>query len=94
MTAAGIAAVFAAGVAAALATGLGALPLLLVRRRSGSLLGGANALAGGVMLSVALVLVVEGAHDSPALTVAGGDRAPTRARVRPGVEAYDCGEAR
>lgn len=72
MNAPGIAAVFAAGIAAALATGLGTLPLLLVRRRSGSLLGGANALAGGVMLSVALVLVVEGARDSPALTVAGG----------------------
>ena len=41
-----IAEVFAAGLAAALATGLGALPLLLVRRRSASLLGGANAPAG------------------------------------------------
>jgi zinc transporter ZupT len=59
-----LAAVFAAGLVAALATGLGALPLLVVRRRSVSLLGGANALAGGIMLSVALVFVLEGARDS------------------------------
>jgi zinc transporter, ZIP family len=71
MSSAGVAEVFAAGLVAALATGLGVLPLLLVRRRSGSLLGGANAFAGGVMLSIALVLVLEGVRDSPPLAVAG-----------------------
>jgi ZIP family zinc transporter len=68
---AGVVEVFAAGVVAALATGLGTLPLGLVRGRAPSLLGGASALAAGVMLSVALVLVLEGADHDLLLTAVG-----------------------
>jgi zinc transporter ZupT len=64
--------VFLYALITALATGLGALPFLLVRRLSPSVVAHANALAAGLMLGASFGLVVEGTQHSQAATVAGG----------------------
>jgi zinc transporter ZupT len=63
--------VFLAATATALATGLGALPLLLVRSMSSRVLGGANAVAAGVMLAASAGLAWEGGRGSVAGMAAG-----------------------
>lgn len=71
MSASSVGAVLAAGMASVLAAGLGALPAAVVRARSESLLGAANGVAAGVMASVSVGLVVEGAHEGVAAAVLG-----------------------
>jgi zinc transporter, ZIP family len=63
--------VFLAGVASVLAAGLGALPLHFLRGSGASLLGAANGAASGVMASVGVGLVVEGAREGAVMTGLG-----------------------
>jgi zinc transporter ZupT len=63
--------VFAAGIASVLAAGFGNLPLYFLRAGSAPLLGGANAVAAGVMASVSLGLALEGTHESAVATGLG-----------------------
>lgn len=63
--------VFLAALVTALATGLGALPLLIVRGASRSVLGASNAVAAGVMLAASASLTLEGGDRSLLRTVAG-----------------------
>jgi zinc transporter ZupT len=63
--------VFVAAALTALATGLGALPLLVFRSSSRTMLGGANAAAAGVMLAASAGLGREGWDASPVRMLVG-----------------------
>lgn len=60
-----------AAAATALATGLGALPFLVRRDIPSSWLGGANALAAGVMVGASIGLIGEGLSAQPTTALAG-----------------------
>lgn len=72
MNAAPILTVLVWSAAAAFAAVLGVLPRLVLGRVPGALLGAANALAAGLMLGVAYLLLVEGLTDGVALGALGG----------------------
>lgn len=58
--------------AAALAAALGVVPRLVLRRLSTVVLGAGNALAAGLMLGVAYLLLLEGLRDGIVIGAAGG----------------------
>jgi ZIP family zinc transporter len=68
---AGVAQIFFFATLTAAATGLGALPFLLARKPARRWLGGANALAAGLMLAASFGLVYEGLAYGGVRTLAG-----------------------